>query len=154
ERFLDPRLYGVDLARAGGFSPESDWYAFAVMLFASLVYVHPYGGQHAKLPTLLRRAEARHSVLRADVRPPKAAAPRDSLPDAMLEWFRAVFERDERGPIPAPLLDVRWVRCACGLEHARPRCPQCAVAQPTRVPAARGRLRVATLLRTRGRVVA
>jgi hypothetical protein len=154
ERFLDPRLYGRDLAASPAFTPFTDWYAFTVMLFASLSYVHPYGGQHATLPTMLRRAEARHSVLRRDVKPPRSATPLDALPDSMLDWFGGVFDRDQRGTVPEALLDVRWTRCACGLEHARARCPGCARAQATRVPVSRGRLRVAEVLRRRGRVLA
>jgi DNA-binding helix-hairpin-helix protein with protein kinase domain len=33
ERFLDPRLFGVDLARAPAFDQGTDWYAFAVLAF-------------------------------------------------------------------------------------------------------------------------
>src|SRR6185369_28895 len=62
ERFLDPRLYGIDLSAKPVFDQGSDWYAFAVMLFNSLLYVHPFGGVHTSLPTPQRRAEARHSL--------------------------------------------------------------------------------------------
>ncbi|MEO6576479.1 MAG: hypothetical protein ABIP89_21695, partial [Polyangiaceae bacterium] len=84
ERFLDPRLYGVDLMARQAFSDGTDWYAFAVMLFTSLLYVHPYGGQHPTHRTLLRRAEARHSVFRSDVTYPKAGAHFRILPDPLL----------------------------------------------------------------------
>jgi hypothetical protein len=153
ERFLDPRLFGLDLTKGGAFTAGSDWFAFAVMLFASLLYVHPYGGSHPKLPTMLRRAEARHSVLRSDVKYPRAAAHFGALPDALCDWFGAVFDGDARAPIPEALLDVRWTRCACGVEHARTRCPGCSVIQAARLPATAGRFRVTTILETRGRVL-
>jgi hypothetical protein len=46
--------------------------------------------------------------------------------------FRAIFERDERGVFPRPVLErLRLRRCsACGLEHARVRCPACAIPAP------------------------
>ena len=152
ERFLDPRLYGVDLDRTSALSRESDWYALAVLLFASLVFVHPYGGAHASYPTLLRRAEARHSILRGDVKLPHAAMRPDVLPDDALAWFTAVFDRDTRAPLPACILDARFTLCACGLEHTRRACPACTVvvAMPSPVRTL-GRIRVTTMTREEGR---
>jgi len=154
ERFLDPRLYGVDLEAAGALSRESDFYALAVMLFTSLLLVHPYGGAHASYPTLLRRAEARHSILRGDVKLPNAALRSDVLPDDALAWFTRVFDRDTREPLPRALLEARFTRCHCGLEHARRVCPACAisVALPSPRPPVRthGRIRVTTMTRAEG----
>ena len=157
ERFLDPRLYGVDLAAAPAFSEDTDWYAFAVMLFGSLLYVHPYGGLHKRLPTLLRRAEARHSLLRADVQVPRAAVHFRILPDELLGCFEQIFDHSSRGRFPAPLLDrLRWTRCACGLEHARPVCPDCASLGVVAARAAlrhHGRCTAREILHTRGRIL-
>ena len=134
ERFLDPRLYGVDLAHTCALSRESDWYALAVMLFSSLLFVHPYGGAHASFPTMLRRAEARHSILRGDVKLPHAALRPEVLADDALAWFTSVFDRDLRTALPAGILESRFIRCGCGIEHARRVCPICTVA--VAVPAA------------------
>lgn len=152
ERFLDPRLFGVDLERAPAFAPGTDWYAFAVLLFTSWLYVHPFGGSHAAHRTLLRRAEARCSVLRDDVKLPPAAAHFRVLSDDMLDWFSRVFERDERGAVPEALLATRWSRCGCGTEHARARCPECARPRAA-VPLARvaGGVRVVKVQEMRGR---
>ena len=134
ERFLDPRLYGVDLAtpdppthgaRSLGFDADSDHYALAVLLFQSLLFVHPYGGVHRAHATLLRRAEARCSVLRADVTLPRAAVRADVLPDALHEHFARTFDGDHRAALDPSWLEVPWSRCGCGLEHARARCPAC-----------------------------
>ncbi len=125
ERFLDPALYGVDLTKTAAFTPATDWYAFSVMLFQSLLYCHPYGGVHSTLPTLLRRAQAGHSVLQSDVRYPKAAVTPDALPDELRAWFGQVFDEARRERFPERLLDITWTRCACGLVHARARCPGC-----------------------------
>ncbi len=157
ERFLDPRLYGVDLSARPAFTPESDWYAYAVLLFGSLLYVHPYGGTHPTLRTPLRRAEARHSILRADVRYPRAALPFAILPDALLAWFEAVFDKDVRAPFPEALLAMSWTRCSCGLEHARARCPECAAPGVAALRAATrhaGRCTARVIFRTGGRLLA
>lgn len=103
EKYLDPRLYGVDLTRKPSFDAGSDWYAFSVLLFTSLLYVHPYGGAHPKYPTLLRRAEARHSIFRADVKRPKSAEDFAVLSPALKKYFEAVFERGERAEPPLEL---------------------------------------------------
>jgi hypothetical protein len=153
ERFVDPRLYGIDLDRTAALSAESDFYALAVMLFASLLYVHPYGGAHASYPTMLRRAEARHSVLRGDVKLPNAALRPDVLPDDALAWFTRVFDRDAREPVPRAILDARFTRCACGIDHARRACPACSVrvAMPAPPPVrTHGRIRVTTMTRAEG----
>ena len=125
ERFLDPRFYGRDLTRGGVFTRETDWYALAVMAFASLLYIHPYGGAHAAQPTLLRRAEARISALRSDVKLPAFAAKPEILSDDALAWFERVFEKDTREPLPRAILEARFSTCSCGAEHARSRCPAC-----------------------------
>lgn len=156
ERFTDPRLYGADLLAAPRFSEESDWYAYAVLLFQSLLYLHPYGGVHRSLPTLLRRAEAAHSALRDDVRRPPQVPPPEILPDELLQGFTRIFDQDQRGAFDLALLPARFVRCpACGLEHARTACPACRVAVPVAAPTlVRGRCRAVRLLETRGTIVA
>lgn len=147
ERFLDPRLYGVDLTKNAALSKETDWYALAVLLFSSLACVHPYGGSHPSFPTMLRRAEARHSVLRADVKLPASSFRPDVLSDDVLAFFHDVFERDLRAPLPARVLDVRFASCACGIEHARTHCPACATRVLVRPQVrARGMLRATTLV--------
>lgn len=156
ERFLDPKLYGVDLAAAPRFDDGSDWYAFSVLLFQSLLSVHPFGGTHAKLATLLRRAEARHSILRADVTPPRTAVPAKVLPDDVLHWFHAVFEKDARQTFPSSLLQLAWAKCSCGVEHARAVCPECRALGPLvtrQVLRSRGRCTARTAFETGGRVL-
>lgn len=156
ERFLDPRLYGVDLAAAPRFDEGSDWYAYAVLLFQSLLSVHPFGGVHATLPTLLRRAEKRHSVLRSDVTLPRLAVRPGVLPDDLLHWFHAVFEKDARHAFPGSLLSLSFTTCTCGVEHARAVCPECHALGPVvtrQVLRSRGRCTARTAFETSGRVV-
>lgn len=143
ERFLDPRLADRAAQRptlVRAYSPDADWYAFAVMLFRSLVLVDPFGGVHRPTdPGRRVSASARSlrgvSVLCPDVQLPKAAHRIDMLADDALDAFRRVFEGAERTPsVLALLRAARWTRCAgCGMEHARRACPACRVAPP--VPA-------------------
>ena len=157
ERFLDPRLYGVDLCAAPRFDPGTDWYAWSVLLFSSLLYVHPFGGIHKKYATPLRRAEARHSVLRADVTYPRHAVHYRVLPDDALAWFERVFEKDERSVAPQAVLGMKWSRCKCGLDHARAACPECQTLGPVSTRQAlrsQGRCTARTVFRTSGRILA
>lgn len=156
ERFLDPRLFGADLAATPCFTPESDWYAFSVMLFNSLLYLHPFGGVHPKLTTLTRRAAAGHSVLRGDVRLPRISESANILPGALRTWFARVFDQGLRDIFPARLLDATWHRCQCGVEHARAACPHCAAAGVLSPPPPierRGRCRLAPIRHTTGRIL-
>jgi hypothetical protein len=122
DRFWDPRL-------AAGSAPDraSDWYAYAVMLLQSLLFVGPWGGVHPQVPAAAR-APRRLSVLAPGVRWPKPAAPREALPDELLHQLQRVFAEDLRAPLPRALLDaLEFRRCpSCGLEHARRGCPVCA----------------------------
>ncbi|MBL9039030.1 MAG: hypothetical protein JNG84_10980 [Archangium sp.] len=157
ERFLDPRLYGIDLTARACFTEASDWYAWAVMFFSSLLGVHPFGGIHPKLPTLLRRAEARRSVFQPDVTWPRVAAPSKVLPDDALQWFSSVFERDVRTAPPVAVTSLQWTVCRCGVEFATAACPACHALGPLSTrPVAKvvGRCVARIVVQTPGRVVA
>lgn len=153
ERFLDPRLYGVSLVDAAAFDVAADLYSLRVLLFQSLLCVHPYGGVHPKLPTLLRRAEARWSVLRGDVQLPRASIASATLSDDLLHDFSQCFDKGERTPIDERLFATRFVVCSCGVEHARTSCPACATF--VQAPAIRtsGGVREDTVVDTRGIVL-
>lgn len=155
EKFLDPLLYGVDLAAHPAFGTGSDNFAFAALLLASWLYVGPYGGRHPALHTWTRRAQARVSVLSKDVQYPKAAARPDILPDDLLQYFHEVFERDRRTPVPAEQIEsLPWTRCHCGLEHARGACPLHAPTGKVRQAIAIHRsAKSTTVFRTRGRIL-
>lgn len=140
EAFLDPLLYGPDrnqVARlprgARAFGPDSDWYAYAVLLFRSLTQLHPFGGVDPRLPRLADRALAGRSVMSPGVRAPRqATASIELLSPELARELAAVFERGKRGVFPRAVLQSfvdHLVRCAtCGVEHAARggRCPLCA----------------------------
>lgn len=149
ERFVDPRLCGPGaLVPVRPHDEDSDWYAFAAMAFRTLLGIGPWGGVHQPADPARRcpptqRALRRLSVYAGDVVYPRAARPLAILPDDLTDLFRAIFERDQRGPFPRDALDhLRLRPClGCGEEHARARCPACH-ARAHRPPAiVHGRLR-------------
>lgn len=167
ERFIDPLLCERDASRPLPVHPyvkDSDWYAFTVMLFRSLLLVDPYGGVYK--PTspskhLPHSARPLHRITVFDpaVRYPKPAYRYDILPDALLHYFYHVFKQDQRRPFPRSLLDnLRWATCPhCHLEHARPSCPACSgVVAPVVRPAvcARGQVHVRQTVEVEGRLIA
>ena len=166
ERFLDPLRCDPAAGLPVPVEPptaDSDWYAFAVMLMQSLLYVGPYGGVFRPRDPAHRLSPAarplhRITVFHPEVRYPRPALPPEVLPDDLLERFHRIFERDDRDPFPRVLLeDLRWTRCGgCGFEHARAVCPRCSAANPAavhRVVAVRGEVRARTVLETTGLVL-
>jgi len=135
ERFVDPTLCDRQasapvLTRAH--TASSDWYAFEVIAFRTLLCVDPYGGVYrpadrSRTVAHARRPLERITVMHPEVIYPKPAVPLASLPDDLLAHFDGVFAGDARAPFPARLLDeLRWTRClSCGREHARSSCPVC-----------------------------
>jgi hypothetical protein len=83
-------------APKGVFTELTDWFSFAVVSFQMFVGIHPFKGKHPALKGLDERMQANVSVLNSDVRVPKAAYAFASIPDPMLRWYQAVFEKGER----------------------------------------------------------
>lgn len=159
ERYLDPQLYGCDLGLRAHFSPATDWYAFAVLFFSCLLYTHPFGGVHPDFPTLTRRAEAAVSVLQPSVVYPRSAEPLSILSDELGAWFSEVFDKGKRSAPAKSLLRTTWRHCSCGMEHATPRCPNCAVRTQKRSQRLHdcttvGRFEARVVARTAGRFLA
>ncbi len=134
-RFVDPILCDRNANQpilTNPHNPDSDWYAFTVMLMQSLLYVDPYGGVYKpKSPTAMiphsARPLQRITIFHPDVRYPKPAIPYQVLSDDLLDHFHNCFEKDWRGDFPKPLLEsMRWGKCnQCGIEHLRNSCPIC-----------------------------
>lgn len=148
ERFVDPRLCDAQLAPVRPHDEASDWYAFAVMAFRTLLGVGPWGGVHQPADPARRcppgaRALRRLSVYAPDVVYPRAARPLAILPDELADLFRAIFERDQRGVFPRSALErLHLRRCSsCGDEHARVRCPACRTQAHLPPAVVHGRLR-------------
>ncbi|OGZ96377.1 MAG: hypothetical protein A2847_01015 [Candidatus Sungbacteria bacterium RIFCSPHIGHO2_01_FULL_50_25] len=126
---IDPKARSIMLAKP--YDEYSDWYAYAVMLWQSLLFVGPYGGVYRpkdparRMPHDLRPLR-RITVFHPEVLYPKPAVHFRVLSDDLLQYFHRVFERDERGDFPCSLLEsLEWKRCSCGTVHARAVCPTC-----------------------------
>ncbi len=152
---LDPKAASLTLAKP--YDEHSDWYAYAVMLMQSLLFVGPYGGVYRpkdptrRTPHDLRPLQ-RITVFHPEVLYPKPAVHFRLLSDDLLEYFHRVFERDERGDFPRSLLEsLEWRTCPCGTVHARSVCPVCntpgLVKETIRV---KGKVSASEILKTKG----
>lgn len=164
ERFLDPLLCDPSFpapSPVSPFSPDSDWYAFSVMLMRSFLFVGPYGGIYRPRSKSARRTQRqrpfqRITVFHPHVRYPKPAAPIEVLSDDLLQYFQNVFIKDRRGPFPTSLLrDLDFKKCHhCGIEHSRVHCPNCSKNFRKISPDFISKNIVASeLLRTRGQIL-
>ena len=165
-RFVDPLLcdpHATSPMLSNPHNPNSDWYAFAVMLMQSFLYVDPYGGVYkpkdlAKRIPHAERPLRRITVFHPEVKYPKPAVPYGVLSDELLQYFHRLFEKDERGEFPLRVLEeMRWTKCtACGTEHARGTCPSCkfaAPAAPRQVTIIRGTVTATRIFQTRGGLI-
>jgi len=160
ERFVDPLLCKLNEQRPILVKPhniESDWFAYAIMLMQSLLYVGPYGGIYRpkdKSKKIVQPARSLHriTVFHPDVKYPKPATHFDVLPDDLLEQLRLIFEKDERGIFPKNLIEnIRWTKCVvCGAEHARNICPECSHAVVKETVRIRGKATSRESFRTSG----
>jgi len=157
QNFVDPRLCvpcpGGGPLLKGSYSPDSDWYAFLVMLMQTLLFLDggPYGGVHKPKDRANRiphaeRWQKRITVFHPEVVYPRPAAPLQTLPDDLLHFMTETFVKDRRGPFPPRLLDMTWTACPCGTIHARKSCPSCRVAVPVTEPiVSRGHVKATTV---------
>lgn len=150
EQYLDPNLYGIDLTTKPVFTPENDWYSYAVLLYKSFLCAHPYGGVHRVVKQLTRRAEQRITVLDRDVTYPQTALSPEILDDYMLERFGRIFADGERTPFPEGTLRryaeslIECSNCGTWYPNSRRNCPQCSHVAPVTIPITKG-VKVTTL---------
>jgi H/ACA ribonucleoprotein complex subunit 3 len=164
EKFVDPILCDPRDTKpmlVKLFNSDSDWYAFAVMLMQSLLFVGPYGGIYKPSDKKKRinhatRPLKRITIFDKEVKYPKPATHFSVLPDDLLQHFHRVFKEDMRGQFPDNLLGtVRWTTCSgCGMTHARRSCPGCARYSPSAVvETVRGRVTCTRAFQTSGMIV-
>ncbi len=165
EKFLDPLLADPTQERVTqchAYNRHADWYAFAVMLMQTLLYVGPYGGIHRpknkadRVPQGARPLK-RITIFSQDVIYPRVALHYGVLPDDLLDYLFNTFTKDKRGMFPRRLLDMEWRTCAvCSSLHARSSCPECSaglaglVVETLRV---RGSVTAKRIFRTKGKIV-
>lgn len=87
-------------AKLNEFSQLTDWFAFGIVTFQLLIGIHPYKGKHPTVKELDERMRSNLSVFNKDVTIPKVCYPFAEIPPALLNWYRAVFEKGERMPPP------------------------------------------------------
>ena len=162
-KFVDPTLCDRQASQPMLIKPhseQSDWYAFALMLFQSLLFVDPFGGLYKpkdpsqKVPQAARSLHG-ITVFHPDVKYPKPALCYRYLPDELLHQFQQIFGGDRREEFPRALLDqLHWQTCpSCGTNHARPTCPDCTPSQPGQVVSVtvvQGQVTATRVLETRG----
>lgn len=161
-RFVDPLICDAALSALVQSAPHSkatDWYAFMVMLFESLLLVHPYGGVYEPKKGLLIPHDARPlkriSVFHSEVKYPSKAIPLGYLDDDLLHEFYATFEEGKRRILSPNLLEQRFTRCPhCGTEHARTKCPVCkeAVMPARKKVVMRGKVSLERIFETSGEI--
>ncbi len=163
DRFADPLLCdhsATSLKLIKPHNANSDWYAYAVMLFQSLLFVGPYGGVYRPKKPTQRVLEGERPLRRITVFHPNVIYPRPAthwgiLPDDLLQKFHEIFEKDWRGEFPLGILQrIRWTKCTnCGTEHARSICPSCAKPAPVEKKEVRGKVTVKNIFSTHGAIV-
>lgn len=164
EKFVDPLLCDPNNTRPiliKTFNTESDWYAFAVMLMQSMLFVGPYGGIYKPKDKSRRvnhatRPLKRITVFNPEVKYPKPAVPYGVLPDDLLQCFHQIFEEDRRGEFPLNVLsNVRWTICSdCNTIHARSVCPGCSKHTPSAVKETiRGNVTCTRIFETSGSIL-
>jgi serine/threonine protein kinase len=106
-----------------GFSKQSDYFSFAVTSFTTLIGLHPYRGSHpdfdkyAIKDRMNKRMESNISVFHDKISMPSACLSLDIIPQALKDWYVAVFESGVRdappqkyATAPRPTLKIRKVR--------------------------------------------
>jgi hypothetical protein len=134
EAFLAPELYGKDLTSGLLFTPLYDWYSFAVLLFRSLLMVHPYDGYHPDYNSLIDQAYHRVTALDPDVAYPLQGLPPDLLTDDLKQAFWRIFKQGKYGPEildALPAYEQALTDCgSCGATYPQSMrsCPVCSAA--------------------------
>lgn len=135
EMYLCPDLYNMNLEAKPSFLPVHDWYAFAVLLYRSLLLVHPYGGTHPQLMKITDRALRKVTILDSGVTVPSFAMKPEVLDTAMLDVFDQFFTKGIRKVFPIDTLRNfsdhlrECKKCGSWVPDSRAMCPVCQVRQ-------------------------
>jgi len=80
------------------FTEFSDWYSWAVVSFQLYIGIHPYKGSHPsyKRKDWRKRMDDGVSVFDKDAGLPTACLPFTVIPQRHLDWYKAVFVKNER----------------------------------------------------------
>lgn len=88
--------------KTGQFTELSDWFSWAVVTFQMYTGIHPYKGRHFKYKPSEweKRMEDGISVFDPDVKLPPACQDFSLIPKKHLDWYKAVFTKNERSVPP------------------------------------------------------
>lgn len=88
-----------------GFTPGSDWYAWAIVTFQLWCGIHPFKGVHPDFgrTALEERMRANASVYDPRVRWPAATRPLSTIPGKLSAWYEQVFSSADRSAPPSDL---------------------------------------------------
>lgn len=131
ENFLNPRLYGLDLSQKVYFTPEDDWYSFAVLLHRSLLKVHPFGGTHPTVNNLPARAQKHITVHDKGVIYPAVGLRPEVISDDLLQIFHKFFKLGKINSFPKQPLEqfmnslMTCPNCKQEYPQNRHTCPTC-----------------------------
>lgn len=159
EQFLSPDLYGIDLSLRPYFKPDHDWYSYSVLLFKSLLGVHPYGGTHRGIKQLTERALKKVMVLDRDVVYPTIALPSEILSDDLRQEFWDRFAKGKQGPFSTALLDdyvgdlLDCKSCGATYPASRRNCPVCSAVSVKPVATFAFDVNVKPILGTAGQII-
>lgn len=87
-------------------SKGTDWFSFAVVSFQMFIGIHPYKGKHDAIKTIDERMLNNISVLNKEVSVPPVCQPLTNIPQAYLDWYKAVLENGKREAPPSFLQAV------------------------------------------------
>jgi len=132
EAYLTPELYGKDLSQHPFFLPHHDWYSFVVLLFRSILKIHPFrDGIHNTYKSLTNRAERGITALDSDVAYPKIAMSPDILSDDIANLMIERLKLQNKDPFPSEaLIEYKELLSECPSCHiwfpiTRKSCPGC-----------------------------
>lgn len=140
QRFADPLLCDKSKPQLSLIKPhtiQSDIYAYAIMVFQSLLYISPYDGKYKPVSKIDWCPHDARPLFRKTVFDKQTIYPKwatklgltpDILPDELVQHFIKIFHDDFRGDFPISIIkNMRWTKCSkCNTEHARTACPNCA----------------------------
>jgi hypothetical protein len=88
----------------GIFKDSSDWFSWAIVTFQLYTGIHPYKGNHPNYGAsdLDQRMKDNISVFNKDVKMPAICRDFSVIPKAHLEWYKVVFEKNDRTKPPLP----------------------------------------------------
>lgn len=86
------------------FTEGSDWFSWSILAFQLYTHVHPYKGRHPnyKLSEWRRRMDDGVSVFANGATVPSFCNSFSVIPKRHLDWFKAVYTKNERSEPPLP----------------------------------------------------